>query len=70
MSDKSTMSKDIVGPLPPNELLLCDDEIRAVFAGTQYLIGTPTMMQVVKELRLLRGVMEKLVEQGAQEKGT
>jgi len=43
----------------PDELSLCDPEIRALFEGTQYFIGTPTMAQLVKELRLLREALAK-----------
>jgi hypothetical protein len=40
-----------------DELSLCDDEIRAVFEGSgngSYFVGTPTIAQLTKEIRLLR----------------
>ena len=46
----------IVGfdPGTPDELSLCDDDIREIFEGTQYLTGTPLMAQLAKEMKLLR----------------
>ncbi len=57
------MSIPTPSSLPARELEFVDDDIRAMFAdepgGTPYFIGTPLMAQLVKELRLLRAVLEK-----------
>ncbi len=49
--------------LPERELEFVDDDIREMFAGdgsagASYLIGTPIVAQLVKELRLLRATLE------------
>ena len=38
----------------PNELSYCDDDIKAIFKGTNYTVGLPSVAQLIKELRLLR----------------
>lgn len=42
----------------PNELSYCDDDIKAIFEGTNYIVGLPSVAQLIKELRLLRIAVE------------
>lgn len=48
--------------MPPDELSLCDEEIRAVFLNTCYMTGSAIMAQHAKELRLFRELLQKVFE--------
>lgn len=50
----SPETPDATLPKVPDELSLCDDDIKAAFKGVSYLVGTPTMAQLTKEIKLLR----------------
>lgn len=41
-----------------DELQFVDEDIRAAFADRRYLLGTPTMVQLVRELQLLRRALQ------------
>lgn len=49
-------------PMPFNELAFVDEDIAERFIGqsVSWIQGTPTNMQLIKELRLLRGAIESM----------
>lgn len=57
-----------VSPIPtlstklPNELVFVDKDIEKAFAGTNYIIGTPSVVQMTRELKRLREVLQKKKE--------
>lgn len=59
------MKINILDDLPahPDELSLCDEDVRKVFERKTYIVGLPTQAQLVKELRLLRIEMERTREE-------
>ena len=45
--------------VPPNELSLCDDEIKKVFENTCYISGTAIMAQLAKNIKELNETLLK-----------
>ena len=43
----------------PDELPFVDADIQAAFKGKVYYIGTPSMVQLAREVRLLREQLQK-----------
>ena len=44
--------------LPPDELLLCDEEIRNFFEGKTYFTGTAIMAQLAKNVKELNETLK------------
>lgn len=51
----------ITDPTPPyaNELEFVDKDIKDEFEGKQYIIGTPTNLQLARDIRKLIEVLKK-----------
>jgi len=47
----------------PDEMSFVDEDIREMFDGCNYIMGMPLMAQLIKELQLLRYVIESSREE-------
>lgn len=46
----------------PNELDFVDEDIRKAFEGTSYFVGTPTNVQLARNLKMLSEKIQKLID--------
>ena len=46
----------------PNELDFVDEDIRKAFEGTNYFVGTPTNVQLSRNLKILSEKIQKLID--------
>jgi len=46
----------------PDELKFVDDDIRKEFEGKNYIIGTPTQVQLNRSIKLLTEKIDKLLD--------
>jgi hypothetical protein len=56
------MTKIKVNTEFPNELDFVDDDIRKAFEGTNYFVGTPTNIQLSRNLKMLSENIQKLID--------
>ena len=45
----------------PDELSFVDEDIKAIYQGKNYLIGTPLLAQLVKELKIINKLLAEYV---------